>query len=159
MLFSSCSRIVNITWSCSCFLIEMFALPWTSPGHIWDTVLSPVRECSTTATSMLVTESSTRPLNFSISRRKIFLSSASFLRRRWRSLLLSVDPYLLCLLLVFSSPARLSVSVVSVLLSIPPSHLHVISVDKRILTLTSLPIVSAILRSHLLTSSLHCTSQ
>ncbi len=69
-----------------------------------------------------------------------------------------VDPYLLCLLLVFSSPARLSVSVVSVLLSISPSHLPVISVDKRRLTLTRLPIVRTIL-SHPLTSSLHCTSQ
>ncbi len=69
-----------------------------------------------------------------------------------------IDLHLLCLLHVFSSPTRLSVSVVSVLLSIPPSHQHVISVDKRISTLTSLPIFNAILRSHPLTSSLHCTT-
>lgn len=65
------------------------ALPWTSHGHIWDTLCSPVRECSTTARSMFVAESSTRPLYFCISWRRSFLSSASFLRRRWRSLLLS----------------------------------------------------------------------
>ncbi len=57
---------------------------------------------------------------------------------------LPVDPYLLCLLLVFSSPARLSVSVVSVLQSISPSHLPVISVDKRRLTVTRLPIIRTI---------------
>lgn len=64
-------------------------LPWTSHGHIWDTVLSPVRECSTTATSIVVADSSTRSLYFCISWRRSFLSSASFLRRRWRNLLLS----------------------------------------------------------------------
>ncbi len=60
---------------------------------------------------------------------------------------------------MFSSPARSSVSVVSVLLKIPPSYLHIISVDKRTFTITSLPIFSTNLRSHPLTSSLHCTTQ
>ncbi len=58
---------------------------------------------------------------------------------------------------VWLSTRDIKLRLPSVLLSIPPSHLHVISVDQRILTLTSLPIVSAILRSHPLTSSLHCT--
>ncbi len=54
--------------------------------------------------------------------------------KSWVSTLpyLPVDPYLLCLLLVFSSPARLSVSVVSVLLSISPSHLPVICGQEEI---------------------------
>ncbi len=66
--------------------------------------------------------------------------------KSWVSTLpyLPVDHYLMCLLLVFSSPARLSVSVVSVLQSISPSHLPIISVDKRRLTVTRLPIVRTI---------------
>ena len=62
-------------------------LSWTSQGHIGDTVLSPLRECSTTAASMFAAESSL--LCLCISWRRSFLSAASFLRSRWRSLLLS----------------------------------------------------------------------